>query len=96
MILLITYILNIIDYLFTVHWVRLYGIEAEMNPLFRWMLEHNIAGFIKIFVAGGILALIGYIYKLYPKYAWTAYILLTLYAAVDVYYIILAVILARG
>lgn len=39
MTLLITYLLNIIDYLFTAHWVRSYGLEIEANPIGRWMLE---------------------------------------------------------
>lgn len=95
MILLITYILNIIDYLFTLYWVRTYGIEIEANPFGRWLFENNIAWVVKIFAVGGVLALLGYIFKRYPKLAPVAYIPLTAYAAVVVYHIILAVIYSR-
>lgn len=92
MILLITYILNIIDYLFTAHWVRLYGIEIEGNPLAVWMFNHNIAWAVKFFAVGGLLALLGYLIHRQPKAAAVAYIPLAVFAAVDVYHIILAVI----
>ncbi len=93
--LIIAYALNVIDYLFTAYWVRTYGIEIEGNPLARWMFSHNIAWAVKILAVGGLLALLGYIFKRYPKYAWVAYIPLTVYAGIVIYHIILAVILSR-
>ena len=93
--LIITYILNIIDYLFTLYWVRTYGIEIEGNPFGRWLFDNNIAWVVKIFAVGGLLALLGYIFKRYPKLAWTAYIPLTAYAVVVIYHIFCAVQIAR-
>jgi hypothetical protein len=89
-ILFITYILNVIDYLFTSYWIHLYGLEVEANPIARWMFEHDIAGFIKIVIAGLIYIVIGYIVHKYPKYKWTTYILFLLYAFIFVYHIIIA------
>lgn len=94
LLLFITYTLNVIDYVFTAYWIRLYGIEVELNPIFRWMFEHDIAWAVKIFVAGGIYALIGYIIKRYPKYAWTAWIPFAVYAGVTLYHCIIAVCIA--
>jgi hypothetical protein len=95
MILLITYILNIIDYLFTLYWVRKYGIEIESNPFGRWLFDNNIAWVVKIFAVGGLLALLGYLIHRQPKAAAVAYIPLAVFAAVDVYHISLAVIYSR-
>ena len=88
--LIIAYTLNVIDYLFTAYWVRLYGIEIESNPLARWMFEHDIAWAVKFFGVGALLALLGYLIHLQPKAARAAYIPLAAYAAVDLYHITVA------
>jgi hypothetical protein len=42
---IISYLLNIIDYLFTAYWVHKFGIEIEIeaNPIGRWMFENNLS-----------------------------------------------------
>lgn len=91
--LIIAYALNVIDYLFTAHWVRLYGIEIEGNPLAVWMFNHNIAWAVKFLAVGGLLALLGYFIHRQPKAATVAYIPLAVYALIVVYHISLAIIL---
>jgi hypothetical protein len=89
--LIISYLLNIIDYLFTAYWVHKFGIEIEANPIGRWMFENNIAWAVKIFIVGGFFALLGYFIKIYPNKAWVVYIPLVVYAAVVIYHIVIAV-----
>ena len=93
MTLFVAYALNIIDYLFTSHWVNLYGINIEGNPLGRWMYENDIAGIVKIFIVGGLLAVMGYFINRYPKYAYTAYIPLVVYGLIDIYHLIILIII---
>lgn len=87
MTLLLAYTLNIIDYLFTSHWVNLYGLSAEGNPFGRWLFENNVAGIVKIFIVGGVFLLLGYLFKRYPKYKWVAYIPLVVYGVIAIYHI---------
>ena len=87
MILIITYILNVIDYIFTSHWINLYGLSAEANPIGRWMFEHNVVWVFKIFVVGFFLALIGVLIKDRPRYAWIPFIPLSVYGAIVLYHI---------
>ena len=87
MCLIIAYLLNIIDYLFTSHWVNLYGISIEGNPLGRWMYENDLVGIVKIFIVGGLLAVMGICIRLKPKLAWTAYIPLVVYGLIVCYHL---------
>ena len=91
MILIITYILNIIDYIFTKYWVLQFGLEAEANPLYRYFLSIGLAGPIKII--GGALALwaIHWAIAQKPKYKFAQYIPFALYILVDIYHIILLI-----
>lgn len=91
MICFIAYLLNIIDYLFTAYWVHKFGIEIEANPIGRWMFENNVAWVYKIFIVGGLFALLGYFIKRAPKAAWVAYIPLVVYGLIVVYHIVIAV-----
>ena len=86
MTLLIAYLLNILDYLFTRHWVNLYGIFIEGNPLGRWLFENNLVGIVKIFIVGGVLLLIGHLLKRCPNIKWIAYIPLVVYGIIDIYH----------
>ena len=88
-ILIITYILNIIDYAFTSYWVSKYGIDVELNPIGRWMLTHNVAFAVKIFAVGAIMIALGYLYSLKPNIAWTVYIPFVIYAILTIYHIVL-------
>lgn len=87
MTLLIAYILNIIDYLFTAHWVNKFGIDIEINPIGRWMFNHNVAWVFKILIVGGLFAVLGYFINRFPKYAWTAFIPLVVYGGLTLYHI---------
>ena len=93
--LLLAYQLNIIDYLFTRHWVNLYGIDIEGNPLGRWMYENDLAGIVKIFIVGGLLALLGVCIRLQPKAKWVAYIPLVVYSLIVIYHSIIYCTLRR-
>lgn len=88
---IITYLLNIIDYIFTSYWVQKFGIEIEANPIGRWMLENNVAWVFKIFVIGGLFALLGYLLHRFPKYAWVGYIPLVVYGLVVLYHIVILI-----
>ena len=92
MTLFIAYLLNIIDYLFTSHWVNLYGISIEGSPLGRWLFENDLAGVVKIFVVGALMAVLGYLLNRYPKYKPVAVIPLVVYGFVVMYHIYLFLI----
>jgi hypothetical protein len=89
MTLLIAYALNIIDYLFTSHWVNLYGLSAEGNPIGRWMFENGFAGVFKIFIVGGLMAILGICIRKKPRLAWTAFIPLVVYAVIVIYHLVI-------
>lgn len=88
MIYFLTYLLNLFDLFMTNLFISRYGVEVEANPIMRWAYEHNMAGAVKIFVMGGILAVLGLLLRKYPKYAWTAYIPLVAYGLLAIYHII--------
>ncbi len=83
------YLLNIVDYLFTSYWVKLYGIEAEANPIGRWLFNNNMAWAVKIFAVGGLLAVMGVCIRKVPKAAWVAYIPLVAYGLLAIYHIVI-------
>lgn len=87
--LVIAYILNIIDYIFTSHWVRKFGIDIEANPFGRWMFENNVAWLFKIVISGILFIIIGiYIYHK-PAYSWISYIILAAFIMLTIYHIII-------
>lgn len=92
MILLITYLLNLFDLAMTNHWVSLYGLDAEANPIGRWFYESNMAGVVKIFAVGGLLALLGVCIRKRPRLAWIISIPLLAYIAVAIYHLWLLII----
>lgn len=91
--LIITYILNIIDYIFTAYWIKLYGTDIEANPIALWMFNHNVAWVFKIIIVGGLLAALGYLIYRNPKSAWATYIPLTVYGLIVLYHIGIAIYL---
>lgn len=90
--LLIAYVLNVIDYLFTAYWVNLYGAEIEANPFMRYMFENNMAWIVKIFAVGVPFAVIGYFIHKYPRTAWAGKILLVVFALLTMYHLVLLTI----
>ena len=93
--LIITYLLNIIDYLFTLYWVRKYGIEIEGNPIGRWMFSNNIAWLFKIVLNGVLLGAVGWYVHLRPERGWIAWICLCVYGVIVLYHIGLYLYLRR-
>lgn len=90
--LVIAYLLNIADYLFTAYWVRLYGTDIEANLLMRWCFENHCAWAVKILAVGGLFALVGYLVKRYHKCRWAGILLCGVYALLAGYHMILFVI----
>lgn len=93
--LIIAYILNIADYIFTARWIRKFGVEIEANPLARWMFTHNVAWVFKILIVGGLFAVLGYCIFKHPKAAWIGYIPLGVYALLTIYHIFLCIKIGR-
>lgn len=90
--LILTYLLNILGYLFTLYWVRKFGIEIEGNPIGRWMFSHNIAWLVKIVLNGVLLGAVGWYIHRNPESGYLAWILAGVYACIVAYHIILAII----
>lgn len=86
MTLLIAYGLNIIDYLFTRHWVNLYGIDIEGNPFGRWLFENNFAGVFKIFVVPIFLAILWACIQKFPQAKWVQFIPVAVYFLIGLYH----------
>lgn len=79
-VLTVAYFFNIIDYLFTTHWVNKFGIEIEFNPFGRWLYENNIAWVFKIVIIGILLFIL---YKFCDRYKLAricSYIVLAVYS----------------
>lgn len=89
--LIISYILNIIDYIFTAYWVYKYGIDIEANPIGRWMFENNVAWVFKIVVVGLLFAVLGYLVKRHKKAVTAAYIVLVVYGLIVLYHVAIAI-----
>ena len=85
--LIIAYILNLFDYLFTIYWVIEFGIDIELNPIGRWMLENHVAWVFKVFVIGGLFVLLHRYIRQHQKIAYLAYVPLVAYALVVVYHV---------
>ena len=55
LILIITYILNVIDYLETLYLIQHFGTEVEGNPIMRYLFESNCAWIAKLIVPAVLL-----------------------------------------
>lgn len=62
-ILLITYILNVIDYFETLYLIQHFGTEVEGNPIMRYMFENNFAWIAKLIIPAILLFICGIITK---------------------------------
>lgn len=93
--LIITYLLNIIDYLFTLYWVRKFGIDTELNPIGRWMFEQNVAWLFKIVIIGVLLGAVGWYVHRHPEDSYLAWICLCVYGVIVLYHIGLYLYLRR-
>ena len=89
MILFIAYVLNVIDYFFTKHWVSLYGYNVEGNPISLWLFNNGLAGVVKIIGMGILFSILAACIRKSPKSAWVAYLLLVVYALILIYHVII-------
>ena len=80
--LVLIYVLNLIDYCQTMYAIRLFGLQIELNPIARWLFEHNYAALFKLVVSAVALVAIGFIVNADRKQAWVVYTLFTLYCLV--------------
>lgn len=88
--LITSYILNIIDYIFTAYWVHKFGIEMESNPIGRWLFDNNIVWVYKIIIIGALFALIAFFIKKKCKSAIiSSKILLTAYGGIVAYHLVI-------
>ena len=83
--LIVIYILNIIDLIATMLFVKRFGLEIEGNPIGKWLIETNLVWFVKIVIVG--VALLG-LYKLQGiKIAHTAStVILVVYSILVIYH----------
>lgn len=77
--LIITYIFNIIDYFQTIYAIQHFGIGIEANPVARFLFEHNCASEVKLIGVAIMLIIFGFIIKYDKKQAWVAYVLVAFY-----------------
>ncbi|OGM09257.1 hypothetical protein A2Z67_04940 [Candidatus Woesebacteria bacterium RBG_13_36_22] len=88
---LLLFVLNLIDCLFTQHWVDLGGYGSEMNPLMRFLME-EIGGWWtvpKIFIGliGGIL--VAFYWKRFRSVRVATMIVLSVYILLTCYHLML-------
>ena len=62
-ILIITYILNVIDYLETLYLIQHYGIAVEGNPIMRYLFDNNYAWIAKLIVPAILLLVCGVVMR---------------------------------
>ena len=80
--LILTYILNLIDYCQTMYAIQLFGLQIELNPIARWLFEHNCATLVKLIVPAITLVSLGFVVKADRKLVWAVYVLFTIYCLV--------------
>ena len=81
--LVITYLLNLVDYAQTVLCVQTFGPGVELNPLIRFCFEHDCALAVKLIIPLILVLLIGFItIKIEPRYICVAICVLILYTLV--------------
>ncbi len=92
--LLFAYILNVVDYFFTVYWVDNYGLDIESNPIGRWLFENNLAGFVKIVLVGVLFLILALLSKKLKKAAKAGYLIFAVYSVVVLYHTFLVFYIA--
>lgn len=89
--LLIAYVFNILDLIFTTVWVKKYGIDIEANPIGRFLYKTKAVYAVKTIGLGAIFFGLYKLLSLYPKWSWTATVILVVYALLTVYHILIAI-----
>ena len=87
--LITAYILNLIDLFCTNYWVRKYGIDAEANPVGRWMYENGSVYIFKIGVVGAALVAIYFGIKNNPSWSWVSWLVLGIYVIILIIHAVL-------
>lgn len=77
--LIVAYLLNVIDYVFTAHWINKFGIEIEANMFGRWLFKHNLAWLYKIVVVGLCFGTLGILLQNRSELYWLAKVILIIY-----------------
>ena len=84
--LIVAYILNLFDFAATSFWVQRFGIDIEMNPFGRWLYSNGYACGFKVVGVGVLCLFLGVALKHYPKWSWTAWVILCAYSVLAVYH----------
>ena len=71
--LILIFALNVIDYIQTVYAIQLFGIGVEVNPIGRFLFEHNCAWVAKFIALPLMLTALGFIVKIERRQAWAVY-----------------------
>ena len=90
---MIIYVLNILDLFFTSKWVNEYGIESELNPIGKFLLQYDMVFEIKLCV-NLVLLIIIYIFEVFydNKFAKIcSYIITAFYSIIVLIHIILLI-----
>lgn len=88
--LVLAYLLNLVDYFFTLYWINNYGLDVESNPIERWMFENDLAGFIKIIVVGILFFILALLTKKSKKAIKSGYLIFGVYTVVVIYHTFMA------
>jgi hypothetical protein len=77
--LIITYIFNLIDYAQTICAISHFGLSTELNPIVRFLFKHNCIGIVKIIVPIILLTALGFIIKAEKENIWMVYFIVIFY-----------------
>ena len=83
--LVITYLLNLVDYYQTIYFIEKFGLSAEVNPIGRFLLENNLADEFKFFIVPLILLGIGIIVKIDNYQKWAVYVIFCVFTFVVIW-----------
>lgn len=74
-----TYLLNVIDYLQTVYIIDNFGLEAELNPIMLALINNEQMWVVKLLLVPLLLVFIGWVIKKINYGTWAAWILAIFY-----------------
>ena len=95
--LIIAYLLNLFDLAMTTYWVNRYGIDAEANPVGRWLYENCLAVPVKALGVGLLFVILYNAVKcrdngLERSFQWwdlASWVVLVVYGALALYHVAL-------
>lgn len=85
--LIVVFVLNIVDLIFSLVWINKYGIEVEANPIGRWLYETGLVYPVKTIVVAGLLIALYFMLKAHPSWDWVSWILLAAFVLLTLYHI---------